>query len=57
MLLAYNIAEINSDISLEGGGENMKMILMVPVVMACATIGTIGMVFGIGKMFFEKSKQ
>lgn len=33
----------------------MKMILMVPVVMACATIGTIGMVLGIGKLFLEEN--
>jgi|GEM_PF-6979356 len=35
----------------------MKTLLMVPVVMACATVGTIGMVLGIGKLFFAKTKK
>jgi hypothetical protein len=41
---------------LEKGGENMKTILMVPVIMACATVGTIGMLFGINKLFFAENK-
>jgi len=36
------------------GGISMH-ILLVPVVMACATVGTIGMVKGIKKFFFKKN--
>lgn len=32
----------------------LKSIFVVPVVMACATVGTIGMIIGIGKFFCKE---
>jgi len=35
----------------------LKNIFIVPVVMACAAVGTIGMVMGIGKSFCKESSK
>lgn len=35
----------------------LKNLLVVPVVMVTATIGTIGMIIGIGKFFCEQNNR